>query len=54
MLCQINVNDEDDNVIFNNVARFISDMFTKYRQGVNYNWKKQIERAFDREANPSF
>lgn len=54
MLCQINVNDEDDNVIFDNVARFISDMFTKYRQGVNYNWKKQIERAFDREANPSF
>lgn len=41
MLCQINVNDEDDNVIFDNVARFISDMFTKYRQGVNYNWKNK-------------
>lgn len=41
-------------LLFENVAGFISDMFSKYREGINYDWKKQIAREFDRESNPSF
>ena len=54
LLSKLNIEDEDDNAILENVASFISDMFTKYREGINYDWKKQIAREFDRESNPSF
>ena len=54
LLSKLNLEDEDDNAILENVAGFISDMFTKYREGINYDWKKQIAREFDRESNPSF
>ena len=54
LLSKLNLEDEDDNAILENLAGFISDMFTKYREGINYDWKKQIAREFDRESNPSF
>lgn len=54
LLSKLNLEDEDDIAILENVASFISDMFSKYREGINYDWKKQIAREFDRASNPSF
>lgn len=54
LISKLNLDDEDDNSIMENIAGFISDMFYKYRDGINYDWKKQIAREFDRESNPSF
>ncbi len=54
LLRKLNIQDEDDNIVLENIASFISDMFAKYREGMNYDWKKLIAREFDRESNPRF
>lgn len=56
LLSKLSLEDERDNAILESVASFISDMFTKYREGINsnYDWKKQIAREFDQEFNPGF
>lgn len=54
LVSNLNMDDEDDVLILENIAGFVSDIFSKYNDGLNYDWKKQIAREFDRESNPSF
>lgn len=54
LLSILNLEDEDDNAILENIASFITEMFSKYRDGINYDWKKMISREFDRDLNPNY
>lgn len=54
MISKLNIEEEDDNAILENIANFIADMFSKYRDGINYDWKKMIYKEFDRDSNPRF
>lgn len=54
LLSVLNLEDEDDNAILENIASFITEMFSKYRDGINYDWKKMISREFDRDLNPNY